>query len=132
MHPNDPELRTFVDVDAASDFPIQNLPYGVFVTPEQPELRVGVAIGDQILDLAILEAASLIRCDGISGVFAKPSLNAFMALGPKVWSQTRARISELLRHDNPELRDNANLRMRALVPSESHANAHADPRRRLY
>ena len=116
MHPNDPKLRTFVDVDAASDFPIQNLPYGVFFTPEQPELRVGVAIGDQILDLAVLEAAGLIRCDGVSGVFAKPSLNAFMALGPKVWSQTRARISELLRHDNPELRDNANLRMRALVP----------------
>ena len=39
-----------------------------------------------------------------------------MALGPKVWSRTRARISELLRHDNPELRDNAALRERALVP----------------
>ncbi len=116
MHPNDPKLRTFFDVDAASDFPIQNLPYGVFVTPEQPELRVGVAIGDQILDLAMLEAAGLIRCDEVSGVFAGPSLNAFMALGPKVWSQTRARISELLRHDNPELRDNANLRMCSLVP----------------
>ena len=36
-----------------------------------------------------------------------PSLNHFMALGPKVWSRTRARISELLRHDHPELRDNA-------------------------
>lgn len=116
MHPNDPKLRTFVDVDAASDFPIQNLPYGVFLTPEQPELRVGVAIGSQILDLAVLEAVGLIRCGGVSGVFAEPSLNAFMVLGPKVWSQTRARISELLRRDNPELRDNANLRMRALAP----------------
>ena len=50
------------------------------------------------------------------GVFAAPSLNPFMALGPKVWSHTRARISELLRHDNPELRDNDELRQRALVP----------------
>ena len=50
------------------------------------------------------------------GVFAAPTLNAFMALGPKVWSRTRARISELLRHDHPELRDNSELRARALVP----------------
>jgi fumarylacetoacetase len=49
-------------------------------------------------------------------VFAAPQLNPFMALGPKVWSKTRARISELLRHDHPELRDNENLRKRALVP----------------
>lgn len=116
MHPNDPKLRSFIEVDPSSDFPIQNLPYGVFFTPEWPDLRVGVAIGDQILDLAELEKAELIRFDSASGVFARPSLNAFMALGPMVWTRTRARISELLRHDNPELRDNAELRKRALVP----------------
>ena len=44
------------------------------------------------------------------------AVNPFMALGPKVWSSTRARISELLRHDHPELRDNEKLRKRALVP----------------
>ncbi|CAN5393876.1 fumarylacetoacetase [soil metagenome] len=115
MHPNDPKLRSFIDVDPSSDFPIQNLPYGVFFTPEQPDLRVGVAIGDFVLDLAVLEAAGLIRLENSSGVFAKPSLNAFMALGPKVWSKTRARISELLRHDHPKLRDNKELRNRALV-----------------
>ena len=49
---------------------------------------------------------------GVCGADADP----FMALGPKVWSRTRARISELLRHDNPELRDNDDLRQRALVP----------------
>jgi fumarylacetoacetase len=49
-------------------------------------------------------------------VFAASSLNPFMALGPKVWATTRARISELLRHDTPELRDNDELRRRALVP----------------
>ncbi len=116
MHPNDPKLRSFIDVDPSSDFPIQNLPYGVFFTPEQPDLRVGVAIGDFVLDLAALEAAGLIRFDNASGVFARPSLNAFMALGPAVWGRTRARISELLRHDHPELRDNIELRRRALVP----------------
>jgi fumarylacetoacetase len=116
MHPNDPKLRSFIEVDPASDFPIQNLPYGVFFTPEQPDLRVGVAIGDFVLDLAVLEAAGLIRGYGAKTVFARPSLNAFMALGPKVWSKTRARISELLRHDHPELRDNMELRRRALIP----------------
>jgi len=113
MHPNDPKLRSFVEVDPSSDFPIQNLPYGVFFTPEQPSLRVGVAIGDFVLDLAALEASGLIQ---LGSVFSQSSLNAFMALGPKVWRATRARISELLRHDHPELRDNSDLRKRALVP----------------
>lgn len=118
MHPNDPKLRSFIEVDAASDFPIQNLPYGVFFTPERPELRVGVAIGDRILDLAVLESAGLIGFENTGGIFAQSSLNAFMALGPKVWTTTRARISELLRHDSPELRDNSELRKRAIVAQE--------------
>ena len=114
-HPNDPSLRSFIPVDPASDFPIQNLPYGVFSARDGLAPRVGVAIGDYVLDLWELEQDS--RLDvGPLGVFAGSSLNAFMALGPKVWSTTRARISELLRHDHPELRDNDELRKLALVP----------------
>ncbi|ERF82793.1 fumarylacetoacetase [Bradyrhizobium viridifuturi] len=113
-HPNDPKLRSFIDVAPTSDFPIQNLPYGVF-SANGLAPRVGVAIGDYVLDLWELEQDS--RLDvGPLGVFSQPSLNAFMALGPKVWSATRARISELLRSDHPELRDNRELRARALVP----------------
>jgi fumarylacetoacetase len=115
-HPNDPALRSFIPVDAASDFPIQNLPYGVFSTRASPTLRVGAAIGDFVLDLAVLEAEGLIDLAPAKGVFAQASLNAFMALGPKLWSPTRARISELLRQDYPELHDNPALRARALVP----------------
>jgi fumarylacetoacetase len=114
-HPNDPALRSFVEVDPASDFPIQNLPYGVFSAADRPEPRVGVAIGDQVLDLRELEQAG--RLDGgVPSVFAAPTLNPFMALGPDAWARTRARISALLRHDNGELRDDAPLRRRALVP----------------
>jgi fumarylacetoacetase len=114
-HPNDPALRSFIPVDATSDFPIQNLPYGVFSTAALPARRVGVAIGGYVLDLWELEQDC--RLDvGDLGVFSASTLNPFMALGPKVWSQTRARISELLRHDSPELRDNDELRARALVP----------------
>ncbi|RXH42459.1 fumarylacetoacetase [Bradyrhizobium zhanjiangense] len=113
-HPNDPNLRSFIDVDPASDFPIQNLPYGVFSTAGNPTPRIGVAIGNYVLDLWELEQDS--RLDvGPLGVFSGASLNPFMALGPKVWTKTRARISELLRHDHPELRDNEELRSRALV-----------------
>jgi fumarylacetoacetase len=113
-HPNDPSLRSFIDVDPASDFPIQNLPYGVF-SANGLAPRVGVAIGAYILDLWELEQDG--RLDvGQPGTFAAGSLNPFMSLGPKVWSTTRARISELLRHDNPELRDNDELRKLALVP----------------
>ncbi|RXG92217.1 fumarylacetoacetase [Bradyrhizobium zhanjiangense] len=113
-HPNDPSLRSFIDVDPASDFPIQNLPYGVFSTAGNPTPRIGVAIGNYVLDLWELEQDS--RLDvGPLGVFSGASLNPFMALGPKVWTKTRARISELLRHDHPELRDNEELRSRALV-----------------
>src|SRR6187402_1619630 len=114
-HPNDPSLRSFIDVDPASDFPIQNLPYGVFSTAANPTARVGVAIGNYVLDLWELEQDS--RLDvGPLGVFSGSSLNPFMALGPKVWTRTRARISELLRYDHPELRDNEELRKQALVP----------------
>ena len=113
-HPNDPKLRSFIPVDPASDFPIQNLPYGVF-SARGLAPRVGVAIGDYVLDLWELEQDGRFAFGEI-GVFSQGSLNAFMALGPKMWSKTRARISELLRHDHPELRDNEELRKLALVP----------------
>jgi fumarylacetoacetase len=112
--PNDPKLRSFIAVEPTSDFPIQNLPYGVF-SANKLAPRVGVAIGGYVLDLWAL--AQECRIDVVEpGVFAQASLNAFMALGPKVWTKTRARISELLRVDHPELRDNDELRKRALVP----------------
>ena len=114
-HPNDPKLRSFIDVAPDSDFPIQNLPYGVFSAKDGLAPRIGVAIGDYVLDL--WQLAQDCRFDVVEpAVFAAQQLNPFMALGPKVWSSTRARISQLLRHDHPELRDNESLRKRALVP----------------
>ena len=114
-HPNDPSLRSFIDVSPTSDFPIQNLPYGVFSSKDGRAPRVGVAIGDYVLDLWELEQDGRLAV-GALGVFSASTLNPFMTLGPKVWARTRARISELLRHDHPELRDNDELRRNALVP----------------
>jgi len=114
-HPNDSKLRSFIPVAATSDFPIQNLPYGIFSTKDGLAPRVGVAIGEYVLDL--WQLAQDCRFDVAEpAVFAASQLNPFMALGPKAWSSTRARISQLLRHDEPELRDNEELRKRALVP----------------
>ncbi len=114
-HPNDPALRSFVEVDPNSDFSIQNLPYGVFSSSDGQGPRVGVAIGEHVLDLGALEQHGRLDA-GAPGMFAAPTLNPFMALGPPTWSRVRARISGLLRHDNPELRDDAGLRSRALLP----------------
>ena len=50
-HPNDPKLRSFIDVAPDSHFPIQNLPYGVFSAKDGLAPRVGVAIGYYVLDL---------------------------------------------------------------------------------
>src|SRR5258708_6298006 len=54
-HPNDPTLRSFISIDPTSDFPIQNLPYGVFSARDGLAPRVGVAIGECVLDLWELE-----------------------------------------------------------------------------
>src|ERR1700744_2221496 len=112
---NDPKLRSFIPVDPASDFPIQNLPYGVF-SARGFAPRIGVAIGDHVLDLWELEQDGRFGFGEI-GVFSQASLNAFMALGPKVWATTRARISELLRADHPELRAKEEGRKQAGVAS---------------
>src|SRR5439155_17193945 len=99
------------------NFPIQNLPFGVFSTAANPAQRIGVAIGNQVLDLSVLEQSGLLMAAPIGKqVFDQASLNAFIALGRATWTQTRARLSELLRQDNPKLRDDTALRARALVP----------------
>ncbi len=116
MHPNDPSLRSFVDVARDSGFPIQNLPYGVFSTTSDSRPRVGIAIGDYVLDLAAVEEAGLIPRMSAQSVFRQPSLNALMASGGYSWSIARKHISAILRHDNDKLRDATALRNRALIP----------------
>ena len=114
---HDPARRSWVaSANAAgSDFPIQNLPYGVFSASGSAP-RVGVAIGDAVLDLSVLEAVGLVRPDPNATVFDRPDINSFMALPQAVWSETRTLISDLLEAGNPRLRDDEGLRGRALVP----------------
>jgi fumarylacetoacetase len=100
--------------DGQTHFPLQNLPYGVYSTKGQAP-RVGVAIGDQVLDLAALDQAGLLP-PAAKGTFAAASLNRFIALGKPVWSETRQRLTALLSGADAALRDNAALREQALVP----------------
>ncbi len=99
-----------------SDFPIQNLPYGVFHMGEAAP-RCGVAIGDLILDLCELEKAGLISAGPSAPVFCEPALNAFMGRGKPVWMAVRARLTALLiEGGDPALRTEDELCGRAFVP----------------
>jgi fumarylacetoacetase len=109
----DPALRSFVPVAAEWHFPIQNLPYGVFRRKAGGPPAAGVAIGELVLDLSVLEAHGLLTT---SNLFNRPTLNSFMAAGRRVWAGVRETLSRLLRADEPTVRDNAGLRDRALVP----------------
>jgi fumarylacetoacetase len=111
---NDPSLHSWIDIRPTDDFPIQNLPFGVIDVPDWGP-RVAVAIGGYALDL--YACAQLGYFDSVAEdvpelgaalpkVFRRRSLNAFLKLGPTAWRAVRERVSELLRHDNPTLRDN--------------------------
>lgn len=100
----------------ACHFPIQNLPYGLFSRASEAP-RCGVAIGDQIADLAALEECGLISETSGRAVFSEPALNPFMALGPDAWHAVRERLIALFADDgDPKLRIDSELRARCLVP----------------
>ena len=80
---------------AANDFPLQNLPYGVFRRAADAPPRLGVAIGDRIFDLFAAAETGLVTPAARSAC-REPTLNALMAGGPAMWTDLRARLSELL------------------------------------
>ncbi len=102
---NDPRLKSWVSVPENSDFPIQNLPFGVFRTESQLP-RVGVAIGDKILDLKALHILGYLENLPFKlEDFLADSLNPLMSYGKVATRDLRHRISKLLRSDMPDLRD---------------------------
>ncbi|MCZ8215401.1 MAG: fumarylacetoacetate hydrolase family protein, partial [Cyclobacteriaceae bacterium] len=111
---NHPSLKSWVEVPKGSDFPIQNLPFGIFKTKYLSAVA-GVAIGNHIIDLVYLHENGYLDGLGLpSGIFNQKYLNDFFALGRKMISAVRNRVSELLRHDNDEL--NVAVREIALIP----------------
>ena len=100
---HDPDARSFVESAniPGCDFPIQNLPFGAFTNGENSCSSLGVAIGDQVLDLgAAAERALLDDVDDATyEVCKEPCLNPLMGLGPARWTALRRALFQLL-HEN--------------------------------
>ncbi len=116
---HDPARRSWVEsAQGATDFPIQNLPFGIFRPRDDDEPpRAGMAIGDQILDLAACHDEGWFSgtADGAGAALASATLNPLMRLGRETWSALRAQASALLATDSPAYRANRRLGDRILV-----------------
>ncbi len=97
-----------IQINKDSDFPIQNLPYGIFSTKENPDPRVGTRLGDIVIDLAMLDDHGMFGKR--YGFFADASLNRFMAAGREVWREIRQRLMRLAGEEQ------ASLTREALIP----------------
>ena len=116
----DQNLTSFIDVAQDSDFSIHNLPYGIFSETKDAagnnKRRAGVAIGEQVLDLSVLESEGLLSLDG-GPYFDQSTLNAFIDSGRDNWTTARKTIQMLLSSDCDRLRDlcdSADLQKKAL------------------
>ena len=120
-HTHDPALRSWVASAQApgADFPIQNLPFGVFKragAAERP--RVGVAIGDRIVDVVACGRESLLppRAAEAARRCAEPDLAPLMALGRDAARALRSALVDLLRVDSPAYERDRSVADRILVP----------------
>jgi fumarylacetoacetase len=103
---NDPERKSWLPVLPTSDFPIQNIPFGVFLTRDDI-ITIGTRIGDHAIDLGALHQVGYF--EGIpltDDIFLQDTLNDFISDGKKTWRLVRDRISKIFEKSNPELRDN--------------------------
>ena len=120
---NNPSLKSWLEISKESDFPIQNLPFGIYSTKNKTK-RVGVAIGDQILDLSqLLELGYLNSLSFCEHCFSNEFLNRMMGHGKLEIRDLRNRISELLNVENPELSQNKDALTKVLdlqIESEMH------------
>ncbi|CAJ0759367.1 13633_t:CDS:2 [Entrophospora sp. SA101] len=98
-------MKSFIEIPENSHFPIQNLPFGIFSTKDNQTPRVGVAIGDQILDLTTITQQFkefLPELINPEHVFSQGSLNTFMSLGKPIWRATRSFLQKILSFDDDD------------------------------
>ena len=116
---NNPALKSWVSVSPGSDFPIQNLPFGVFKTSSLNS-RVGVRIGDHVLDLKTLHVLGYLDNLGFDVAdFETDALNHLMGKGKHATRELRNRISNLLDANNDELQKNTHHAEQVLIPNKS-------------
>lgn len=121
---HDPTLRSWVDGanEPTTDFPIQNLPFGVFRAPDRDAARIGIAIGDQILDAQAAVRAGLldeipdVGRAAVHAALGESTLNALMALGRDGARVVRRAASRLLRVGGEAAGRAARMRGQLLVP----------------
>ncbi len=104
QNPNSPLLKSWLHTDRRSDFPIQNIPFGIFKPKNRTNPRAGTRIGSTVIDLAVIAQRGYFADFGISGkeVFSKPFLNDFIAMGKPVWTAVRNKLSEIFNAENEE------------------------------
>lgn len=112
------EQKAFIEVAQDSDFPIQNLPYGVFSQQPDGERHCATALGDWVIDLSVLEQAGLLELEG-GPYFNQATLNAFIESGRDNWTLLRQQLQNLLSADNPSLRDQTALREQAFFKQDA-------------
>jgi fumarylacetoacetase len=102
---NNPSLQSWLKVPRNSDFPIQNIPFGIFKPKNPTSPRAGTRIGNHVIDLAAIAEKGYFTDAGISNkeVFAQPVLNDFIALGRPVWQAVRDKISDMFDKQNEEI-----------------------------
>lgn len=103
---NNPNRKSWIKVTKNSDFPIQNIPFGVFLTRDDIT-TIGTRIGDYAIDLAALHQLGYF--EGIpltDDMFMQDTLNDFISDGRTTWRLVRNRIADIFDADNPKLRDN--------------------------
>jgi fumarylacetoacetase len=111
---NNPQLSSWINVPKDSDFPIQNIPFGIFKTSNKSP-RMATIIGDTVIDLqAMAEMGYFNDLDLIKSVFSQKYINEFMALGKQKTLALRDRIAELFSADNSLIRDDENARRKIL------------------
>lgn len=103
---NDTKRKSWLSVPENSDFPIQNIPFGVFLTRENV-VTVGTRIGDYAIDLGALQQMNYFSgIELTDDMFMQDTLNDFISDGKKTWRLVRNRIAEIFDEINPTLRDN--------------------------
>jgi len=103
---NDPNRKSWIEVDGNSDFPIQNIPFGVFLTKDDI-VTIGTRIGDSVIDLnALYQLGYFEGIELTDDIFLQDTLNAFISSGRKTWREVRNRIAEIFDLNNSKLRDN--------------------------
>ncbi|MBA4155411.1 fumarylacetoacetase [Flavobacterium sp.] len=103
---NNPNRKSWIEVPIDSDFPIQNIPFGVFLTKDDI-VTIGTRIGDCAIDLGAMQQLNYF--EGIEltdDMFMQDTLNDFISDGKKTWRLVRNRIGDLFDSNNPKLRDN--------------------------